>query len=144
METCDWGEGVLPYLGYLGTCCWTKYVFLAWLSNGHWKVVNQHQIIFWTRMLLLSVNCFPTQQYCSKHVLTEYCRSHWLFRLHTCSFFCPTQGRFTLYKYFFLNKVRISKPLQHTQVYKQTWVKYPRHVTYYQCLQSLSLIINPK
>ena len=26
------GEGVLPYLSYAGTCCWTGYGFLALLS----------------------------------------------------------------------------------------------------------------
>ena len=124
--------GVLPYLGYTGTCRWTGYDFLASLSQteytiwlpsvlnrfktcpkqgmvlrperlkprlravsffsspaiwalrevcdwevdkrsvyfpdfhninwvnrplpGHYNVINQHQIIFWTRMLLLSVS----------------------------------------------------------------------------------------
>ena len=42
---------------------------------GHYNVIDQHQIIFWTRMLLLSVsfnlNYFSTYQYHNKHALTE-------------------------------------------------------------------------
>ena len=45
------------------------------LLTGHYNAINQHQIIFWTRMLLLSVsfnlNCFSTYQYHNKRTLME-------------------------------------------------------------------------
>ena len=45
------------------------------LLTGRYNVINQHQIIFWTRMLLLSVsfnvNYFSTYQYYNKRTLTE-------------------------------------------------------------------------
>ena len=48
---------------------------LNWQLPGRDNVINQHQIIFWTRMLLLSVsfylNYFSTYQYYNKRALTE-------------------------------------------------------------------------
>ena len=43
---------------------------------GHYNVINQHEIIFWTRMLLLSVlfnlKYFRTSQYYTKRALTKH------------------------------------------------------------------------
>ena len=61
------GGRVFPYLGYMGTYRRAGYGLLAPLSltgygitsrevvTGHYKAINQHEIIFWTKMLLLSV-----------------------------------------------------------------------------------------
>ena len=43
------------------------------LLTGHYNVINQHQIIFWTKMLLryLNLKHFFTYQYNNKRALTE-------------------------------------------------------------------------
>ena len=68
---------------------------------GRYNVINQHQIIFWTRMLLLSVssylNYFSTYQYYNKRALTEQIVPVGLVSLSWITWWkyflsCPKQG----------------------------------------------------